>query len=63
MKEIMKIFLGVTLLGATAMLTLPNMAMESWGKALIEILKGGITMVTILIGITLTLMGFNELKE
>lgn len=63
MKQLIKIFAGLVILGGTALLTLPDMIMQSWGKALISLLKGGITFLVISIGITLTLMGFSELKN
>lgn len=63
MKHITKILIGMIILGTTTALTLPNMPLSSWGQSLIQLLKGGITMSVIMIGLVLTIMGFNELKE
>lgn len=62
MKKIMKIFIGLVLLGATT-LAFPQMPMQSWGKAALQLIKGGITLIIPLIGLILVFMGFNELKE
>ena len=42
---------------------LPGMSMSSWGRAAVDLIKGGITILVPIIGLALILMGFNQLKE
>jgi hypothetical protein len=39
------------------------MPLENWGKAAIELIKGGITILVFLTGIIFILLGLSELKE
>lgn len=62
MKKLLKIFIGLVLLGTTA-LVFPQMPLHSWGVAALQLIKGGITLIIPLIGLILVIIGFNDLKE
>jgi len=63
MKKLIKIFLGLILLGAGVYFTYPGMSLASWGRAAVELMKGGITILVFLIGLMLVVIGFNDLKN
>jgi len=62
MNQWIKIALGLVLIVIPLTLVLPNMAFESWGRAAVGLLKGGITILVLLFGITLIALGINDLK-
>jgi len=63
MNKWLKIIIGTIILAAAIALILPSMAMASWGLAALNIIKGGITILVILLGLILIILGINELKE
>lgn len=63
MKKEIKILGGLILVIAPLFLIMPGMVLASWGKAAWELIKGGITILIILIGIILILMGIDELRD
>lgn len=63
MNKILKISIGLILLMGPFYLILSGMPLESWGKAALTLIKGGITIIIPLIGLTLILAGFSEIKN
>jgi hypothetical protein len=63
MKKLLKIIAGLLFTAGPLCLILPGMPMASWGEAALELIKGGTTIVVILIGLAIIAMGFSELKE
>jgi hypothetical protein len=63
LKSILKVVLGLLLVIIPLYLVFPQMPLENWGKAAIELIKGGITILVFLTGIIFILLGLSELKE
>jgi len=63
MKKVLKILIGLILMAGPLYFILPGMSMSSWGRAAVDLIKGGITILVPIIGLALILMGFNQLKE
>jgi len=63
MNKELKILIGLILVVAPLCLVMPGMAFASWGRAAWELIKGGITILVILIGVILIVMGIDELKD
>jgi hypothetical protein len=63
MKKILKILIGAILLAGPFYFILPGMSMESWGRAAVDLIKGGVTILIPLIGLALIALGFSELKN
>lgn len=63
MKKILKILIGFILFAMPFYFVLPGMALEAWGKAAMDIIKGGITLLIPLIGFALIILGFSEIKD
>jgi hypothetical protein len=61
MKQLLKIVLGLILVLVPLALIFPGMALESWGTAALELIKGGITILVFLVGIILIILGITEL--
>lgn len=57
-----KIILGLILLAGPLALIMPGMPFASWGVAALEMIKGGVAIGIILIGIALIVLGISELK-
>jgi hypothetical protein len=62
-KKLLKIFLGLILMVGTVLLTFPGMVMQNWGYAALNLIKGGITLSVLLVGLILVIMGITELKD
>lgn len=58
-KNLFKIVLGIVLILVTLWLSYSN----SWGTAAVELIKGGVVVMVILIGLMLLLVGFSDLKN
>ena len=63
MNKIIKIILGLILLIGPLFLIFPGAPMHSWGSAALTIIKGGITLLVLLIGLILIILGINELRK
>ncbi len=63
MSKWIKILLGLILLVVPLYLVFPGMPLSSWGEATWELIKGGITIFVILMGIILVIIGIDELKD
>ena len=63
MNKILKIILGIILLVGPFYLILPGLPLASWGKAAIDLIKGGITIIIPIIGLILILAGLSEIKN
>jgi len=63
MSKWFKILLGLILLVVPLYLIMPGMPLSDWGAATWELIKGGITILVIIIGIVLIIMGIDELKN
>lgn len=63
MNKWLKIVIGTIILAGVLALILPSMPFETWGKAALTLIKGGITILALIIGLILVILGINELKE
>jgi len=63
MNKGLKILIGLILVVVPLYLVMPGMTLASWGRAAWELIKGGVTILVILIGITLIVMGIDELRN
>ncbi len=63
MNKWLKIIIGLIVLTGTILLVFPNMPMESWGKAALTLVKGGITLLAIFVGLILIVLGIMDLKN
>ena len=63
MNKWLKIIIGLIILTGTVLLVFPNMPLASWGKAAWILIKGGITLLAILIGVILIILGISDLKN
>jgi hypothetical protein len=62
MNKWLEILLGLILLVVPIALVLPGMPCASWGIAALELLKGGLTWLVIMIGLLLIILGISDLK-
>lgn len=63
MNKWLKILLGLILLLVPLYLVFPGMSLASWGYAAWQLVKGGITLGILFIGLILIIIGISELKE
>lgn len=63
MNKWLKILIGLIVLTGTILLVFPNMPMESWGKATLTLVKGGITLLALFIGLIMIILGILDLKN
>jgi len=63
MNKWFKILIGLILLIIPLYLVLPTSPLESWGIATLELLKGGITIIILLAGIILIILGISDLRN
>ena len=63
MNKWLKIILGTIIFAAAIVLIIPSMPFATWGKAALSLTKGGITILVILIGLILLILGISELKD
>lgn len=63
MNKELKILIGLILVVVPLYFVMPGMALANWGRAAWELIKGGITILVILIGIILIAMGIDELRD
>jgi len=63
MNRWLKILIGLILVIVPLALVAPGMPLSNWGRAAWELIKGGITILVILIGILLIVLGISELKD
>jgi energy-converting hydrogenase Eha subunit C len=63
MNRWLKIIIGTILLAGAIALILPSMPLQNWGQAALNLVKAGITIFIILLGLILIILGINELTE
>ena len=63
MNKWLEILLGLILVVIPVALVLPSMPFYSWGIAALEVIKGGIVVFIVLIGLLFLLLGINDLRE
>jgi hypothetical protein len=63
MNKWLKIIIGLIVLTGIILLVFPNMPMESWGRAALTLIKGGITLLAIFVGLILIVLGIMDLKN
>ena len=63
MNKIIKILIGLALVVVPLYLIFPGSCMHSWGIAALDLIKGGITILVLLIGIILIVLGISDLKK
>jgi len=59
----LKILIGLIFVVVPLALILPGMPLNSWGEATWELIKGGITLLVILFGLVLIVLGIGELRD
>ena len=62
MNKWMEILLGLILVIAPVVLVLQVPIFISWGTAALEVLKGGVVIFLIMIGLLFLILGINDLK-
>ena len=63
MNKIIKIILGLILMVIPIYLIMPGMPLSNWGVAAWELIRGGIAIFVILLGVALIVLGINDLKN
>ena len=63
MNKWLEILLGLILVVIPVALVLPSMPFYSWGIAALEVIKGGIVVFIVLVGLLFLLLGINDLRE
>lgn len=63
MKKILKILIGLALVVVPLYLIFPGSCMHSWGVAALDLIKGGVTILVILIGLLLIILGIDNLRK
>ena len=63
MKKILKILVGLILLVVPIYFIFPGMPLENWGTAALNLIQGGITILVLLCGLILIILGINEIKN
>jgi len=63
MNKALKILLGLILLIVPLYLIFPGGVMHSWGIATLNLIKGGITIIVLLIGLILIILGIDDLRK
>ena len=62
-KNLFKIVLGIILVLIAIWFVSPGSIGQSWGQATLSLIKGGIVIMVILIGLVLLLVGFSDIKN
>lgn len=63
MNKILKVLLGFVLAFGPLYLILPGMPLHSFGEAVMTLIKGGLTLGIIFVGLILLIIGFSEIKN
>ena len=63
MNKGLKILLGLILVVIPLWLIFPASPLESWGIATLNLIKGGVTIIVLLIGVILVTLGIIDLKR
>ncbi len=63
MNKWLKILLGLILVVVPLYLILPASPLDSWGIATLELIKGGATIIVLLIGVIFIVLGISNLRE
>ncbi len=61
MNKILKILVGLVLLIIPLYLVFPGSILEIWGQAVLTLLKGGVTILVVLVGLILIILGISEI--
>ncbi len=62
-KNLFKVVFGVLLVVLALWFAWPGSLGQSWGEAAWTLIKGGIVLLVVLIGLVLLLVGFSDLKN
>jgi len=63
MNKIIKILIGLILVIVPLYLIFPGSVMHSWGIATLDLIKGGIIIIVILMGLILIFLGIDDLRK
>lgn len=63
MNKAIKILLGLILVVIPLYLIFPGSPLQSWGIAALDLIKGGATILLLMVGIILIVLGIDELKR
>lgn len=62
MNKWLELILGLILLVGVIALIFPGMPLESWGRAALVVLKGGLAWIVAIVGLILIILGISEIK-
>ncbi|MFA5857415.1 MAG: hypothetical protein WC867_08695 [Candidatus Pacearchaeota archaeon] len=63
MNKWIEILLGLILIIGPIVLVLPGMPLHLWGLAALELIKGGIVVLVVLVGLLFLMLGISDLRE
>ncbi len=63
MNKWLKILIGLILVVIPLYLIFPTSPLETWGVAALDLIKGGVTIVVLFMGIVLVTLGIMDLKK
>jgi len=63
MNKLLKILIGLALLVVPLYLIFPGNCLNGWGVAALDLIKGGITILVILAGLILIILGIDDLRK
>ncbi|MDP3966270.1 MAG: hypothetical protein Q8Q04_01935 [archaeon] len=63
MNKALKIILGLVLVVVPIYLIVPGMPLSDWGEAAWKLIQGVVTVFAIVLGISLIVLGINDLKN
>lgn len=63
MNKWLKILIGLILIVIPLYLIFPTSPLESWGIAALNLIKGGVTILVLILGIILVTLGIIDLKR
>jgi hypothetical protein len=63
MNKWVEILLGLILVAGAIALVVPGMPLAAWGIAALEVLKGGLVWLVILVGLLFLMLGISDLRE
>jgi len=63
LKGLFKVIIGILLIIITLWVATVNLFGWNWGEATLDLIKGGIIITVILIGLIFLVLGFTDFKE
>jgi len=63
MNKWLKILIGLVLIVIPLYLIFPTSPLETWGIAALDLIKGGVTILVLVMGVILVILGIMDLKK